>query len=101
MSILTPSTTATTRQVWPPSLDTPHGRWLAGSPVTFDEIRVGDTVTFWAEARTLTDRPTVKVGEVVKVVADAAGRRMVVWVATNRGQHVLTRKNWEQRAPRR
>ena len=100
MTILTPSTTPTTRQVWPPTADTPRGRWEQGAPVTLDEVQVGDTVTFWVEGRTLTDRPTVKVGKVVKIT-DSQGRRAVAWVATKRGRHVLTRKNWARSAPRR
>lgn len=100
MTILEPSTTPTNRQVWPPAPDSPRGRWEAGTPVTLDGVRVGDMVMFWAEPRTLSDRPSVKVGEVVKIT-DSLGRRAVVWVATTRGRFVLTRKNWANAQPRR
>ena len=100
MTILEPTTNPTTRQVWPPTADTPRGRWEQGSPVTLDGIQVGDTIVFWAEGRTLTDRPAVKEGRVDKIRV-TNGLRSLVWVATKRGMCVLTDKNWAERAPRR
>lgn len=98
MSILTPSTTPTTRQVWPPTDDTPYGRYHLRTPVALDELAVGDVVSFIGEDRR--SRPVIREGEVVEF-GELNGRRRVAQVQTRRGRCMLSRKNWRQRAPRR
>lgn len=97
MSTMTPSTTATTRQVWPPTGDTLYGRYHLRTPVTLDEVQVGDTVSFLDEGRRYR---TYCEGEVIKI-DELNGRRWAAHVQTRRGRCVLSRKNWKQRAPRR
>lgn len=98
MSILTPSTTPTTRQVWPPTSDTQYGRHRLRAPVTLDEIRVGDVISFIGEDHAY--RPMIREGEVIQI-NEVRGRRVLVQVQTRRGRCMLSRKNWQQRAPRR
>lgn len=98
MSILTPSTTPYTQQVWPrlpkpgkPAIpDVPREQ---RTPVTLDEVKVGDVLSFLTEDQF---RMVEHVGEVIKVNAG-----MVVLVQTERGRCVLTKRNWQRRAPRR
>jgi hypothetical protein len=99
MSILTPSTTPTERQVWP-RLPKPGKSKVVRvpreqrTPVTLDEVAVGDTLSFLAEDR---DRRNIeRVGEVIGVRPG-----QVAHVQTDRGRFGLTRLNWERRAPRR
>jgi hypothetical protein len=95
-SILIPSTTPTTRQVWPPTADSLRGRWEYGSPVVLDEVRVGDGLVLWV----VVHGRRVVVEGTVSGVGLVAGRRWTVDMATARGTHVLTRQGWAERMPR-
>lgn len=99
MSIFTPSTTPTTRQVWPatpkpakpPIVQVPREDRTS---VALDNVKVGDTLSFLS--RDGVTGMVERVGTVVQVEFGA-----FVKVQTERGRCVLTRFNWEQRAPRR
>lgn len=90
-------TTQGDHQVWPSQRPAPKPAPVPREqrqPVRLDEVNVGDTLSFLAEDGMF--RVVERVGEVVKVKPG-----VVVDVQTERGRCVLTRKNWERRAPRR
>jgi hypothetical protein len=63
-------------------------------PVALADVRVGDTLSFLVEDGMF--RVVERVGQVIKVKTG-----VIVDVQTERGRCVLTKKNWERRAPRR
>lgn len=101
MSILSPSTTPQTEQVWP-ALPKPGKPEIVRipreqrKPVTFDDIKVGDTLSFLAERRGNLGRLVAREGTVIK-----KSDRVAMVKAHEGGVHVLTTLNWQQRAPRR
>jgi hypothetical protein len=92
-------TTQHDRQVWPSLRPAPAPKpnpvpREQRKPVALADVRVGDTLSFLADDGVF--RVVERVGEVVLVKAG-----VLVQVQTERGRCVLTRKNWERRAPRR
>lgn len=87
------------RQVWPSLRPAPAPKPAPvpreqRRPVALDEVGLGDTLSFLADDGMF--RVVERVGQVVKV-----NTGVVVVVQTERGRCVLTKKNWERRAPRR
>ena len=86
-------------QVWPSLRPAPTSKpapvpWEDREPVNLDEVKVGDTLAFLA--MDLGSHVVKRVGEVTRINAGA-----VVLVQTECGRCVLTKRNWERRAPRR
>ena len=97
-------TTQPDRQVWPSLRPAPAPAPKPApvpredrKPVTLADVRVGDTLSF------LTDELNRRRGmeECNGVVDHMNSTGTAVFVKTQRGVVVLTKNNWERRAPRR
>ena len=90
-------TTQPDRQVWPSLRPAPKPAPVPREdrkPVTLADVRVGDTLSFLTEGRDY--RVVARDGEVIRC-DDRCADVQIPGV----GRVVLTRKNWERRAPRR
>ena len=92
-------TTQHDHQVWPSLRPAPAPKPAPvprdqRQPVALADVQVGDTVSFLTEDGR--GSAVERVGQVIKVHPGA-----VADVQTGRGRCVLTRRNWERRAPRR